>query len=253
GDPHDAIFNPPGRPWGIAFTLIFSAVIAIVYVVTSGFVVSVSVGLLSVHKPQIDLQAQLSQLMSNGFVISIASISGSIVGSALIVLAASLRRGLALSEYLCLKPVPLPLLGKWLVAVIILLALADLSNWLLARPIVPPFMVQVYATAEFKSLLFLAIVVAAPLVEELFFRGFLFAGLANSRLGPRCTIAITAIAWGSIHTQYELIDILLICFLGVIFGIARWKTGSIYTTMVLHALTNLGALIEVWLLALIGM
>jgi membrane protease YdiL (CAAX protease family) len=122
----------------------------------------------------------------------------------------------------------------------------------LGRPLVPPFMVRAYATAGFKPLFFFAIVVAAPLVEELFFRGFLFAGLADSRLGPRWTIAITAVAWGSIHTQYELIDILLICLLGLILGAARSKSGSIYTTMALHALTNLAALIEVWLLAAVG-
>jgi membrane protease YdiL (CAAX protease family) len=113
-------------------------------------------------------------------------------------------------------------------------------------------MVRAYATAEYRSLFFVAIVIAAPLVEELFFRGFLFAGLADSRLGVRWTIAITAVIWGITHTQYELYDILLICLLGVIFGMARWKTSSIYTSIILHSATNFGAFAEVWFLSEVG-
>jgi len=105
-------------------------------------------------------------------------------------------------------------------------------------------MSEAYATAGSLPLLWLALVIAAPLFEELFFRGFLFAGLVSSRLGAVWTIAITAFVWGAIHLQYEAVDIIIICLLGLILGLARLKTDSVYTPIALHSFTNLVATIE---------
>ena len=113
----------------------------------------------------------------------------------------------------------------------------------------PTFMTESYRTAGVLPLFWLAIVVAAPLFEELFFRGFVFAGLAASRLGAYWAIGMTAVVWGGIHQQYEPLDIFFICTGGVILGLARLKTNSVYTPIVLHALMNLVAIVETALFA----
>jgi membrane protease YdiL (CAAX protease family) len=88
------------------------------------------------------------------------------------------------------------------------------------------------------------LIIAAPVVEELFFRGFLFSGLQRSRLRTGGAIAITAAIWASIHVQYEPLDVIWIAIMGVLFGIARVRTGSIYTSIALHVLLNLIATVQ---------
>ena len=80
--------------------------------------------------------------------------------------------------------------------------------------------------------------------EEIFFRGFLFQGIRYSRLGPIGAIGITSFFWAAIHLQYDIYGIATIFALGILFGIARLKTGSIHLLMVMHSLASLVATIE---------
>lgn len=64
------------------------------------------------------------------------------------------------------------------------LILIELTTVMLNKDVIPPFMEEVYNTTEAMWLLWLAIVVAAPIFEEVFFRGFLLSGLNKSFLGP---------------------------------------------------------------------
>jgi membrane protease YdiL (CAAX protease family) len=45
-------------------------------------------------------------------------------------------------------------------------------------------MTDTYETAEYTPLIWITFVIAAPLIEELFFRGFLFEGLRDSWMAP---------------------------------------------------------------------
>ena len=92
--------------------------------------------------------------------------------------------------------------------------------------------------------IWLAVIVAAPVFEEIFFRGFLFKGLQHSRIGPLGAILVTSLLWATIHLQYDLWDLGIIFALGIFLGFARLKTGSVYATIALHALVNLIATIE---------
>ena len=80
--------------------------------------------------------------------------------------------------------------------------------------------------------------IVAPLFEEIFFRGFLFRGIANSWLGAPGAIVITAAVWALIHLQYSWTDIGMIFLLGLFLGYARYRTGSTTLTVLLHALWN---------------
>jgi len=79
----------------------------------------------------------------------------------------------------------------------------------------------------------------------LFFRGFLFRGWKESRLGNVGTIVITSTLWAVIHVQYDLFGIAMIFCFGLLLGTVRCKTGSVPLCMVLHAIMNLVATIEV--------
>jgi CAAX protease family protein len=244
----DQSANAGGRPWGFWWTLLFAGIIAAVYVCVHR-VVAIAFGVVAKYRaPVPDLESYLARLEFNGLYLSVALFGSTVVCGSLILLFVKFRRGASVSEYLRLTPVPPVQLAKWSLAILLYAAASDATNVLLGRPM-PTFMAESYKTAGVLPLFWLAIVVAAPLFEELFFRGFVFAGLAASRLGAYWAIGMTAVVWGGIHQQYEPLDIFFICTGGVILGLARLKTDSVYTPIVLHALMNLVATIETSLLA----
>ena len=69
----------------------------------------------------------------------------------------------------------------------------------------------------------IAIVFAAPVFEEIFFRGFLFEGFRKSRIGDLGTVIITALTWAIIHTQYGYYEMSFIFLLGILLGVVRIK------------------------------
>jgi uncharacterized protein len=106
-------------------------------------------------------------------------------------------------------------------------------------------MVKAYSSLASPWILWLALLVAAPLFEELFFRGFLIKGLSASALRWYAAVIISSVMWAAIHIQYDLYGMATILVLGFILGTARIKSGSTILTMLLHSLTNLVATGEV--------
>ena len=90
-------------------------------------------------------------------------------------------------------------------------------------------------------LMWLLMVVVAPVTEELFFRGFLHRGWAPSWLGVSGTIVVTAVLWALLHQQYNVLGILFIFVMGLIFGWLRQRSGSTLLPMALHTVNNLWA------------
>ena len=134
-----------------------------------------------------------------------------------------------------------------LACIVVLLPLGDLASYLSGRDVVPPFVVEAYKNAEEDGalvLLALAFGVAAPLMEEFIFRGFLLPGYFASRIGAANGIALTSAAWALMHVQYEFFFIVQIFILGMVFGWLRWRSGSTLLTLILHALINLSALVQ---------
>jgi membrane protease YdiL (CAAX protease family) len=120
----------------------------------------------------------------------------------------------------------------------------DVTTSLLGRPIVPSFMSAMYATADPVWMIWVAMLIAAPLFEEMFFRGFLFEGFQSSLLGTVGTVIVTAGLWAVIHVQYDAYGIVTIFSLGLLFGAARAYTGSLLVPLGLHSAANLVATIQ---------
>lgn len=81
------------------------------------------------------------------------------------------------------------------------------------------------------------IVVGAPIVEELAFRGMLFAALTKRGVRPEWVIVISAALFSLFHL--EPVRIPLLFALGLVFGYLRWKTRSLGAPVLAHAINNL--------------
>jgi membrane protease YdiL (CAAX protease family) len=87
--------------------------------------------------------------------------------------------------------------------------------------------------------LFLGAVIFAPITEELIFRGFLYRGLAASRLGGSGAIVATATLWAALHADRTWLGYLDLLSTGIALGWLRWRSDSTIPTISVHALRNL--------------
>jgi membrane protease YdiL (CAAX protease family) len=78
-------------------------------------------------------------------------------------------------------------------------------------------------------------IVVAPVVEELFFRGFVFSGL-RERYGWSKAGLISAGLFALIHLQP--LAVIPIFILGMIFAYLYHRSGSIWPAVIMHVLTN---------------
>jgi ABC-2 type transport system permease protein/sodium transport system permease protein len=87
----------------------------------------------------------------------------------------------------------------------------------------------------------LSIAFVPAIFEELFFRGFLYSSLERTR-SPRTAILVTAVLFGLFHVaapSFLAVERLLpSMMLGVILGVVRWRSGSIFPPIALHACHN---------------
>ena len=97
-------------------------------------------------------------------------------------------------------------------------------------------------------LLVLAFCVAAPITEELFARGFLYRGWSESFLRVPGAIVLSSLVWTALHLQYDWFFFGEVFSIGLWFGYLRYRSNSIWLTIVLHGLNNLAAVVQtIWL------
>jgi CAAX protease family protein len=236
----EPIVKPPpvATRWGFWATLGFSVVIATLYTLAQGLAIGVMADVQSGLGSGINQEELVESVVSNGFYLSVGVIVSAWVGSLVIAAFVLLRKGISLKEYLAIKKMPFKVYASWL-----LLSLIFLFAWqgvsLVWEPPNTDWMIKTYQTAEYLPLFWFALVVAAPLIEELFFRGFLFEGLRDSWMGSVGAVLVTSIAWAAIHVQYEMFQIAIIGTLGILLGIAKVKTRSLYIPIAMHSFNNL--------------
>src|SRR5262249_39443693 len=191
----------------------------------------------------------VDKVSHNGYVVSIAAIVSMAVQCAVVVLAIRRSRQ-PIAEYLGLVRRPrVREVVFCLASVAVILIASDLLSWTIGHDLVPPFMVKVYQAARDAGppaflLLLIAVVIAAPIGEEIMFRGFLFRGWASSPVGVTVTILVTSAIWAGIHVQYDLFGILQVFCLGLLFGWVRARSGSTLLTIMMHAVCNIAATVE---------
>lgn len=187
----------------------------------------------------------LAGLETNGFFVAAATTLSMPVAVGLALLFARVRQGLPLRDYFALRRPRARATVWWTLAVCAFVFLSESVLTWLGQPLVPEVMVDVYRSAGFKPLLWFALVVAAPVTEEVVMRGFLFVGIQQSQLGAPGAILITAALWAVMHVQYDALGISTIFLAGILLGLARLRSGSIWLCMLLHAVINLIATLEI--------
>jgi len=85
-------------------------------------------------------------------------------------------------------------------------------------------------------LLFIAVVIIAPLGEELLFRGFLQQILEKHWKDVTKAVLVTALFFAMIHMNpYWFVQIYI---LGILLGFLAWKTKSVLPPLILHGINN---------------
>ncbi len=247
-NPYEAVptTTPPvgtPAPWGLLGTIALGALgicawFAVQLAVIIMFLVwrdTATPGTVDVHK-----------LANDGFLLAFVTIAAAPAWIGVSVLAARWRKWRA-RDYLALVP---PRRGEVAFGVACLAALLigfDLLTLLTGRDVVPSFMRESYLSARNSGallLFFLAVVIVAPISEEIAFRGFLFRGLSASWVGVSGATILTSAAWAAMHVQYDGFTLAQIFCIGLLLGWIRWASGSTLLTIGLHMLANLAACIQ---------
>lgn len=82
------------------------------------------------------------------------------------------------------------------------------------------------------------VVIAAPIAEEMFFRGFVFAGLRNAMpIWPAAVIA--ALVWGSLHLTGGNIGVAVqLAIFGVVLAWLYERSGTLWAPIIAHGINN---------------
>jgi membrane protease YdiL (CAAX protease family) len=185
-------------------------------------------------------------ILKDGALLSVTTIVSATVQVGVLALAARLARWPA-AEYLALVwPARRDLIIAFACLATFVLAY-DALTYLLGRDIVTPFQVDTYRSARESGtlpLLWITLVIAAPVAEEIIFRGFLFRGWVTSPRSAVPAILLISALFAIIHLQYDWFGILQVFFIGLVLAWARWWTGSTLLTILMHALINLWATVQ---------
>jgi len=216
--------------WGVVIFLLFLKL----QIESIWLYIDAHYGELKPHEESVVMAA----IENNGTVMAIGAIIPAIFTLALIMIAIKIKKKASIKDYLNLNLFSFRTAGFWLIVLIFFLIASDGITYLLGHPIVPDVMLETYQTAEPLWLLWIALIIAAPLFEEIFFRGFLLSGFSSSFMGPIAALIITSLLWAVIHVQYELYAIVIIFFMGILLGIAKIKSQSILMPIFLHSVSN---------------
>ena len=247
---HDPFPTPPAAssaiapaPWGLLGTIAWGAAGVVTWFVAQFVVIVAFIAWRDTAAPG---SVDPAKLANDGFLLAFVTI---IAGPAWVGVSAwaARMRGWTVRGYLALV---MPRRSEILFGIACLAALLiafDLLTLAFGRDVVPRFMRDAYISARSSNslaLFFVAVVVVAPITEEIAFRGFLFRGLSSTWLGVAGTMVLTSAAWAAMHVQYDWVTLAQIFLIGLLLGWLRWASGSTLLTILLHMLANLAATIQ---------
>jgi len=155
------------------------------------------------------------------------------------------------ADYLALNRPSWKMLLIGAVSLGVLVECWDLLAKATGREVSPGFMMDTLKAAQADNslwLLVLAIVVAAPVTEEFFVRGFLYRGWSQSFLRIPGAIILSSAVWTLMHLQYNWFFLGQVFTIGLLLGYLRYRSNSTWLTVVIHGLNNLAATIQtIWL------
>lgn len=89
---------------------------------------------------------------------------------------------------------------------------------------------------EYKVAAFIMVVVLAPILEELIFRGLILRGMLNANISPWVAIILSSLLFGIAHLNpWQFLGAGMI---GLALGFIYWRTQSLWLVIFLHSLNN---------------
>jgi membrane protease YdiL (CAAX protease family) len=194
--------------------------------------------------------AAMIHVVGGGLTISLSVITG--LPAVLAALWVAIRvSGTPFADYLALR---LPSWSGLLIGAVALFVLVmgwDMISRATGRAVEPGFMGDVLKSARAAGALWLLVIafcVAAPISEEFFARGFLYRGWSQSFLKAPGAILLSSAVWTVLHLQYDWFFLGEVFSIGLLLGYLRYRTQSIWLTVVLHGFNNLAATLQsLWL------
>ncbi len=172
----------------------------------------------------------------NGTVMSLAMIFTFFVVVGTIWRLIRAKRG-KFADYMAIKPFTWrDFLSTAILLIVLNVLISGVGIWLEREPML--FMDKLAASAHPLWLLVLVIVIIVPIYEEMMFRGFMWSGLAGSRLGEWGASILTSMGFALIHGQYAAVEWVEIFLLAMLFSYARWRSGSLLLPIMLHIMNN---------------
>jgi uncharacterized protein len=184
---------------------------------------------------------------SSGLVLSLSVVAG--LPATLAALWLAIRwTSTPFSEYLALRWPSWQDAAIGAVGLVVLLMGWELLSRVTGHEASADFMVDVLKSAQSEGALWLLILgfcVAAPVSEEFLARGFLYYGWSETFLKIPGAICLSSLLWTALHLQYYNWFLFAEVFsLGLWLGYLRYRSQSIWLTIVLHGLNNLAAVVQ---------
>ena len=239
------VSSPENIFWGPWLTAALGFAVFAAHSITQIATLVIIVGVKLVSNPENGIR-QITGIIEGklGLILALAVITSTIVGIGLIVLFVRLRGKISIAEYLGFRAITLKTLLLSLAVAIGFLFLSEGFSTITGSSSGTDLQINAYKTSIWPPLLFIAVVLVGPAFEEIFFRGFLFEGFRQSRIKIIGTIILTALLWTSLHLQYDLYGMATIFVLGIIIGIMRFRTNSLWSCLLIHFVVNLTAMIQ---------
>lgn len=231
--------------WGFWATTGFGAIAVGISFILQGLTVLIFLVNFSLSREG-DFAAALTKVESSlGSIVSAALVLQVIVGIPVIISFVKLRGNMPFRDYVGLRSFKAITLLVWLPINFGYLVLSEVVRLAFNIP-QSQSDITLYTTSNSLPMFFIGIVIFAPAFEEVLFRGFMFRGYFKS-IGPFFAIILTAAMWAILHISSETVvyDIGVIFIGGLLLGLARWKTGSLWITLAMHAFWNLLAFIAI--------
>jgi hypothetical protein len=193
------------------------------------------------------LRAVMATVKEDAFLLGITAIGSTLFVLPFIFTIVKFQKRWRFRDYFDFNRVSFKTLKFWFFVAIVILFVQDYLLPLWVEQEMPEFMTNITYPSEFsKWLLLFGVALMSPILEEVIFRGYLLKGFAHSFIGVYGSIVLTSAIWAVIHFQYEVVYLVMIFFIGLVLGYARFKANSIYIPIMMHIIFNLSAGIELY-------
>lgn len=219
--------------WGFRMTCVWF----VIYLLATQVLLSVAVLLgLAWHAHLPFSKDTLRYLVEDSGVLLQVSLMVNVLSAPLIALMVFSKKGSSWRDYMAWRGVSIWRVILWCMLCVLAVYSMGVLHHVLGWP-ESTFMGKM-AQIGSPMVMVLAVVVAAPIFEEMVFRGFMYGGFESS-MGAMPAVLLTSVIFAMMHAfQYNGYELLHMLVLGLMLGLARMRTQSLWVPIAMHAVNN---------------